>query len=175
MTSSYSSVAPNAVARPALWAAEMWVSKPGRVPPWGTEVNDSQVLRLAQPEDSALVAYFLHRESSTKALLTIILLGLFGWASSRGRRLLNTNLESGRHPRCWVGSDVEQCWCNKRKRCAQISPPDSKTASPNKYPMPIPEPPIPSVYFWSRIRWRYKFGLLHQKDPYRFYDLEEVT
>jgi len=64
----------------------MWVSKPGRVPPWGTEVNDSQVLRLAQPEDSALVAYFLHRESSTKALLTIILLGLFGWASSRGRR-----------------------------------------------------------------------------------------
>ena len=117
---------------------------------------------------------FLHRESSTKALLTIILLGLFGWASSRGGRLLSTNLESSRHPRCWVGSDVEQCWCNKRKRCAQISPPDSKTASPNEHPMPILEPPIPSVYFWSRIRWRYKFGLLHQKTLTGFMTLKKL-
>ena len=136
MTLSYRSAAPNSVAwpgtlscwnmgkqarqSPALGNWNKWLSGTTLSPAWGLRARS-----VFSPPRERVAA---------KASLTVKLLGLLGWASWRGGRFLNTNLESCRHPRCWVCSDVKQHWCNKRKGCAQLSPPHPDTASPAEQP-----------------------------------------
>lgn len=122
-----------------------------------------------QHEESGLYIFVLKRLVS-KALLAIKLPRLLecaslAWGGGVGEEwFLNTNLESRRHPRCWVRSYLEQHWPTKKKDV--LNSPYSTPTQPAKTEHPIyPKLHIPSMHLRGRIRWGYKFGPLSQKDP----------